>query len=624
MRLAADAAHEFGGIALDRGKPLSFTLDGRKIEAFAGDTVLTALLAAGVTTYGRLGESPIGLLPGYAPLVANEDGVALPMERLPATAGAVLHSVGRRARWQSRRASTLGHILSAHAVPATSAAEVETTLTADVLVVGGGVAGLSAAEAAAEAGKTVILVERRPWLGGDARYFGPVGEEENPTTLTASLIATIEASVAVRTLTNAEVLRFVDGAALVQQIEISDIPRARTVAIRATDIVLATGAAQRLPVFAGNRLPGVVGTVAAYHLAKRYGVVLGATQLVATQSNYAYRLAMRLKDAGAIVPRIIDTRIGPQSRFIDFAKASGLTLGSGQSPIRVSVAPRRNLRVDFANEGSAGTAITLEADALVVSGGFQPDITLWMLAGGRVRWRDHKLQATGNLDHVRLAGAAAGLRTLRACASSGRAAIAAILGQPAPEVEDVEIAATFETPDAPTPITPVIGSGMAFLDTGASLITRPLTGRLTAGLELSVGDVAAAVDLRLFDSSDAGAVAEERGAPGTPLTASGWAPPPKPADEAPAYLAGRFGPEPGRVHLMVDGKRKFETGALVYSNAGVRQPGTAIGVIVADADPGGIALVSAAALAENDRYIVETLAGPSPARVRRPTTPAAL
>ena len=62
------------------------------------------------------------------------------------------------------------------------------TLIADLLVIGGGVTGLSAADAASAAGHSVILVERRPWLGGDARYFGPVGDEESPTALTARLM----------------------------------------------------------------------------------------------------------------------------------------------------------------------------------------------------------------------------------------------------------------------------------------------------------------------------------------------------------------------------------------------------------------------------------------------------
>ena len=46
-RLPAEARHGFGGAELDRGKPISFRLDGRSYEAFEGDTVLSALLAAG-------------------------------------------------------------------------------------------------------------------------------------------------------------------------------------------------------------------------------------------------------------------------------------------------------------------------------------------------------------------------------------------------------------------------------------------------------------------------------------------------------------------------------------------------------------------------------------------------
>jgi hypothetical protein len=77
------------------------------------------------------------------------------------------------------------------------------------------------------------------------------------------------------------------------------------------------------PDLRGNRLPGVIGAIDAYHLAKRYGVAHGATAIVATQSNFGYRLALRLHDAGVAVRRIADPRVNPQSRFVDFAKASG-------------------------------------------------------------------------------------------------------------------------------------------------------------------------------------------------------------------------------------------------------------------------------------------------------------
>src|SRR5690606_8550031 len=120
--------------------------------------------------------------------------------------------------------------------------------------------------------------------------------------------------------------------------------------------------------------------IAAYHTAKRHGVMPGRKTVVATQSNYGYRLAMRLHDAGVTVPRVVDIRVNPQSRFVDFAKASGLHLAGGEQPLSAA-AGRSGLTMQFGNSGTATRTIEIEADALVVSGPFYPDLSLWMLAG---------------------------------------------------------------------------------------------------------------------------------------------------------------------------------------------------------------------------------------------------
>jgi hypothetical protein len=134
---------------------------------------------------------------------------------------------------------------------------------------------------------------------------------------------------------------------------------------------------------------------------------------------------------------------------------------------------------------------------------------------------------------------------------------------------------------------------------------------------LSLGDVAALVALGEVAPDDAGAIAEERGAPGADLTASGWTPPAPPAaseEDLPPYLVKRFGDAPQRLHLIVDGRRRFPVGTLVYANATAeRVPEQAVGVVVEEASPGGIALVGRAAR-RLDRFIVETATGPSPAR----------
>src|SRR5689334_11930736 len=90
-RLAADAAYQFGGIALDRSKPLSFKLNGRKIEGFTGDTILMAALAGGIDSVGTEGGAPLGLDARYCPPIrprsSRSDRDILPMERTPAIDG---------------------------------------------------------------------------------------------------------------------------------------------------------------------------------------------------------------------------------------------------------------------------------------------------------------------------------------------------------------------------------------------------------------------------------------------------------------------------------------------------------------------------------------------------------
>jgi len=324
---------------------------------------------------------------------------------------------------------------------------------------------------------------------------------------------------------------------------------------------------------------------------------------------------MRLNDAGVEVRRIFDVRINPQSRFIDFAKASGLTVGSGQFPL--AAAPGR---YTIGHAESAAPSASHEAATLIVSGSWQPDLTLWMVAGGHVRWsaEHHAIVHGGQLDRVALAGSVAGYRAMTACVRSGVAAQAALFGDTAEAVTDNEIASEFETAEAPTTVAPPSDAAFSFLDRGASLAVRPNPGsKGKAAPEahaLALPDVAACVELGLVVAADAGAVAEERGAPGGDLEASAWqAPPLPPRNGLPPWLQGRFGEDPVRVHLKVDAIRRFETGALVYRVGDRPEPHMAVGVILEAASPGGVALIEKAA-ARADRFVVDLSAGLSPAR----------
>src|SRR5690606_8248806 len=168
-------------------------------------------------------------------------------------------------------------------------------------------------------------------------------------------------------------------------------PVARTQDLHAPHIVLATGVIERLPIFAGNRLPGVTTTLEAYSLASQFGVWPGKTALLATVTNAAYRLAVLAADGGVKVSRIIDGRPEPQSRFIEFSKAYGITMAAGTIPGTATLAAKQrqiSLTPQSAFHHQPQAEPALAADRIIVCGGWQPDLTLWHMAGGESSWNE--------------------------------------------------------------------------------------------------------------------------------------------------------------------------------------------------------------------------------------------
>lgn len=647
-RLPADAKHGFGGAAIDRGKPLSFRFNGQPVEAFEGDTVLSALLAAGIETAGMWHGEPVALDERFSPPIAlrakaGTPDAAMAMDRTPAVGGADLVALGPHERPLSldRSAPWLARLLHHASHSAERRLDdprlIEGTwlratpldlLEADAIVVGGGVAGMSAA--LATSGK-VVLIERRTTLGGDARFFGTIGDEEPPDELIARLASRIAGTASITVLTSAEAFALSGNRLRVHQVLVENgALTARVMRLTAPRIVLATGAAERLPVFPGNRAPRVTGAVAAFHRAERFGVWQGHSAILATPHNFGYRLALLASDAGVDVQRVTDSRTAPQSRFVDFCKASGITLASGLSPRAADPAPQGNgaLSVTFGVtiEGAAGSTETIPTDHLIAAGNWQPRLALWLMGGGRAAYdpRHSWLGARGGLDGIAVVGAAAGYRGTAACVRSGEQAVSSSGETPEP-ISDPQIDAIFETPPGITPIAPWrAGRGASFLDGGLSFALRPQQLRkdapvLTPGqiYSLSIGDVVAAVELGSIPVADAGAIAEERSVGGE-LADTGWrpattAPAAAAPTDIPAYLHGRFGARPQVVVLLPGDQRNLEPGCLIYPSSDLGDPLVAVGVVLGQ--PPGVAIgaravVARAVVAEGIALFVRDTSGP--------------
>jgi len=632
-RLPVNPEGWFNGRLIDRNRPISIRLDGRTYRALEGDSILSALLANGTDTFGQFRGSPVALdartHPPVMPKGARGDVArALAMDRTPAVDGMDLVTLGRRhaaadewraplkgamERLTGRRVASLGlDVESISPYPGPWAEqEPDTRRAADFVVVGGGVAGMQAALEAAEAGREVLLLELRGELGGRAEFFGSQEGESRPLELVPPMIAEIHANPRIEVLLRTEVLSQSGGALRAHRILASGRePRGEVLDIQAERLILATGTHERLPLFPGNRLPGTMPVLSAFDLARDFGVWPGQSAFYAINSSPAAQVALRAAEMGISSTRLADSRIDPQSRFFEFAKAHGVSLSPGIFVRRARLTDdgeRLAITTGLVLDERGRETETLEADRLVHCGGWQPNLSLWHMVGGRTVW-NAELQhfaASGEIDNVRLAGSCSGPESLSACMQSGRHAAAQLLGREGSRVREARKANPAESADGPvTRAAPQADDPFCFFDSGHSFAVYPVPERegwlarffrrsndaSSVGIEpraLSLNDVAAKVLLGGIAPAAAGRIAQERcvlpGAlGGEAVTVAKTAPDNLPLP-VPAYLVSRFGMREVVIRVRAADRRVLETGCLVFGDSMTTSPLHAVGTVLGSA-----------------------------------------
>jgi sarcosine oxidase subunit alpha len=332
------------GEVIDRGEPLEFSWNGRPVRGYAGDTIVSALAAAGERVFSRSMKyhRPRGLLtasfhdPGCMVQVGDEPNVrgahrpaaggmvvssqnTWPSLRLDAkavnrfagrflTAGFYYKTFMRpRFAWPAYE-SVLRRFVNAGTVsPDTAHTRPEKRHAhPDVLIAGGGPAGMAAAISAARAGASVLLVEEEHALGGHLRW----GSEADLAVL-AELAGLVAAEPRVEVLTDAVVLGRYDGNAVaVLERRHGGAEAERLIRARAKTLVVAPGLIERPYVFAGNDLPGVMLSTAVRRLINLYAVKPGQRAVVLTANPEGDAAIADLKRAGVEVARVEDARLG--------------------------------------------------------------------------------------------------------------------------------------------------------------------------------------------------------------------------------------------------------------------------------------------------------------------------
>ncbi|MFD3191810.1 sarcosine oxidase subunit alpha family protein [Sedimentitalea sp. HM32M-2] len=264
----------------------------------------------------------------------------------------------------------------------------------DVLVIGGGVAGLLAARSAAQSGARVLLMEQTAHWGGRAPVDGGQVDGVPVVQFVDAIVAELQAmdNVTLRSrcmgagvYDHGYVLGY---ERLTDHLPLGQGPRHRLWRIRARQVVTATGAIERPLSFSGNDVPGVMLASAMRDYVVNFGVAPGQRVVIATNNDDAYRTAICLKEAGLDVARVLDARSTGGGALMEEARALGVRIDCGRAIAKVGGGRRVKTVQICAQDGVGGALEEIACDAVAMSGGWSPVVHLWSHCGGKLVWDD--------------------------------------------------------------------------------------------------------------------------------------------------------------------------------------------------------------------------------------------
>lgn len=455
MRLAAPM-----GLLIDRTKPISFTFSGRHYQGFEGDSIASALLAnerwlmsrsfkyhrargpltmAGhdANTLVQIGSEP-NVLADREPLSEGLDADGQNYSgSLEHDRDAILGYFGRfmpvgfyyRAfykpmgawdKWekQIRKKSGLGKLDLDFKPEYYDKA----SLFYDVVIVGGGPAGLSAAIKVAEKGVQVLLVDEQAILGGALTYHRFDAKGELADELRASLVDKVKRYDNIKVLNNA----LCNGWFTDNYLPV--IQGKRMFKVRAKECIVAAGAFEQHVVFRNNDLPGVIMASAANRMMALYAVKPGQRAVVLTGNDDGYLTALNLADNGVQVVAVLDMRNAIEdAELMTEMQQRGIDVKQGYT-IYEALPGKGNQHVDgvdirpIIGQGKVGpTAELLACDLVCMAVGYMPAYQLLCQAGAKLAYDENAAEfSLSHLpDSLHIAGSVNGIHALDAVIADG-------------------------------------------------------------------------------------------------------------------------------------------------------------------------------------------------------------
>jgi sarcosine oxidase subunit alpha len=187
------------------------------------------------------------------------------------------------------------------------------TASPEVVVVGGGIAGLSAALHAAQAGAEVWLIEKEDTPGGRIQYDTSKFQLPDYDTRQYGFDIAKKLTQEVMQLTNCRVITAATAFAWYDEDILAVVRDGELWEMKPKRVVVATGSYENPMVFENNDLPGIFLAGGLQRLMHRDLIRPGNTAVVFTDNDRGYGLSHQLVDAGVAVAAIIDNRPDAQA-----------------------------------------------------------------------------------------------------------------------------------------------------------------------------------------------------------------------------------------------------------------------------------------------------------------------
>lgn len=264
----------------------------------------------------------------------------------------------------------------------------------DLIIIGGGPAGLSAAKIAAEAGVKSLIIERDHKVGGQLvkqthMFFGSEKQYAKTRGINIAKILVndvLDYQDLIEVMTNTTVV------GLYRENVITILHDENYSKLKAKTILVATGASEKFLAFENNDLPGIYGAGAVQTLMNVNGVLPGDNVVMVGSGNIGLIVSYQLMQAGVHVKAVLEAAptIGGYKVHASKLKRLGVDILTSTTVKKAigkdTLEKVEIIELDESWKEKPGTEKTIETDVLCISVGLSPLSSLLSMIDAEMKY----------------------------------------------------------------------------------------------------------------------------------------------------------------------------------------------------------------------------------------------